>query len=165
MPNRPRQHSSTLTFDRDEWEMLVTLPRRVLIAASAAEVAQHERSVDQGVAGIEAIASGHGSSSRLVRDVVAAIFAESYHVAGAGQPAGAEPSDGDALQTLAACRYASEVLSQRCASADAAAYRSWLHHIAAAATRVQRRAPVTVGGRVAVAESNFLYALDGILRP
>jgi hypothetical protein len=163
MPNRPRQQSSTLTFDRDEWELLVTLPRRVLIAASATGSPSSEPSVNEGLAGIEAIASGRGSASRLVREIVAAIYAESYHVTPSGRDD--EAADRDVLQTLAACRYASEVVAQRCGVRDAAAYRTWLHHIAAAVAGAMPAAAVPVGARSGVAEGRFLYALDGILRP
>jgi hypothetical protein len=41
-----------------------------------------------------------------------------------------------------------------------------LHHIAAAVAGALRGAPVSSsGGRIGLAESRFLYALDGILRP
>ena len=168
MPNRPREQSSTLSFDRDEWELLVTLPRRVLIAASSAESPHREHSVNEGLAGIEAIASGLSSPSQLVRDVVGAIFAESYQGTRPGHELDEDvaATDGGVLPTLAASRFASEVLAQRCDLADAAAYRAWLHHIAAAVAGALRGAPVSAsGGRIGLHESRFLYALDGILRP
>jgi hypothetical protein len=174
MPNQPNQPNPTnqpnppshiaLSFDRDEWEMIVTLPRRVLVAASAAEPASAHRSVAEGLAGIEAIASGLGSPSPLVREVVGTIYAE------AGHHAMDDPGDVGILQTLAACRYASEVLVQRCTTDDASAYRDWLHHIAAAVSGAARGSPAAAqtdvpAGRVALAENRFLYALGGVLRP
>jgi hypothetical protein len=45
------------------------------------------------------------------------------------------------LQTLSACRYASEVLAGRAADEDAQAYRTWLCHIAAVVTGVARACP------------------------
>jgi hypothetical protein len=160
---------------------MVTLPRRVLLAAGAAEPDHANRTVAEGLAGIEAIAAGLASSSQLVREVVASIYAESWH------RATDEHGDGELgiLQTLAACRYASEVLAQRCEPADAQAYRNWLYQIAAAVTGAAREsqpvvapgatpglepgahegATVASGPRQAVVEDRFLYALGGVLRP
>jgi hypothetical protein len=168
-------------FSRDEWELMVTLPRRVLLAAGAAEPDHANRTVAEGLAGIEAIAAGLASSSQLVREVVGSIYAESWH------RATDEHGDGELgiLQTLAACRYASEVLAQRCEPADAEAYRNWLYQIAAAVTGAARgpapvvapsatpgvepgvheRATVPSGPGQAVVEDRFLYALGGVLRP
>src|SRR5258706_4884171 len=160
MSNQPHQSALALAFDRDGWELVAPLPRRVLMAAVAAAPADGRR-VAEGIAGIEAIASGLASTSPLVREVVGSIYAESYH----------EPellsADGDVLtvQTLAACRYASEVVASRCTEADAAAYRDWLSHIAAVVTGVAQGVATSQAGRVGLAESRFLYALGGILRP
>jgi hypothetical protein len=176
-----RTSQAALLFSRDEWESMVTLPRRVLLAAGAAEPDHANRTVAEGLAGIEAIAAGLASSSQLVREVVASIYAESWH------RATDEHGDGELgiLQTLAACRYASEVLAQRCEPADAQAYRNWLYQIAAAVTGAARDpqpvvapsatpglepgahegATVPSGPRQAVVEDRFLYALGGVLRP
>jgi hypothetical protein len=152
-----------LAFDRDEWELVVTLPRRVLLAAVAAAPADGRRAAE-GIAGIEAIASGLASGSPLVREVVSAIYAESHH--------GSAEADADAdvisVRTLAACRYAASVLAQRCSPQDAAAYREWLLHIAAVVTGVAQgiAAPADGGqrGPRGFVPSQFVYALDGVLR-
>ena len=96
----------------------------------------------------------------LVREVVASIYSESHR----------EPTDligdGEAVQTLAACRYAAEVVAARSPVEDAAAYRAWLRHIAAVVTGVaQGVVAAEAPGRVGLAESRFLYALGGVLRP
>ena len=162
MMSKPSQNAHTaLAFDRDEWELVVTLPRRVLLAAVAAAPADGRRAAE-GIAGIEAIASGLASTSPLVREVVAAIYAESHH-----EPD--EPGDADVItvRTLAACRYAASVVASRCGPEDAAAYRDWLLHIAAVVAGVAQgvaRAP-SDRGPTGLAESRFLYALDGVLRP
>jgi hypothetical protein len=161
MPNQPRQDPAALKFGRDEWELLVTLPRRVLMAASAAEPPER-RGVAEGIAGIEAIASGLSSSSQLVREVVGSIYSESHRepdeLAGEGEVG--------ILQALAACRYASELVGARTDTDDARAYREWLRHIAAVVTGVAQGMSVDrPAGRVALAETRFLYALDGVLRP
>ena len=161
MSNQPRRQSAALAFDRDEWELIVTLPRRVLLAALA-EAPAAGRATAEPIAGIEAIASGLASPSPLVREVVGSIYSENYR-----EP-GELIGDGDvgAVQTLAACRYASEVLGARCDPDDAAAYRLWVSHIAAVVTGVAQgvAAPARTG-RVGLAESLFLYALGGVLRP
>jgi hypothetical protein len=158
MSNQPRQPELALAYDRDEWELIVTLPRRVLMAALAAAPAEGRRAAE-GVAGIEAIASGLASPSALVREVVASIYSESHR----------EPTeligDGDAVQTLAACRYAAEVVAARSPAEDASAYRAWLRHIAAVVTGVAQGVVTEPPGRVGLAESRFLYALGGVLRP
>ena len=163
----PRQSALALAFDRDEWELLVTLPRRVLMVAVAAAPAEGRRAAE-GVAGIEAIASGLASTSSLVREVVASIYSESYQDPRSHD----EPTDlfggGEAVQTLAACRYASEVVAARSTAEDATAYRDWLRHIAAVVTGVAQGVTGRGDeppGRVGLAESRFLYALGGVLRP
>jgi hypothetical protein len=160
MSNQPRQSAVALAFDRDEWELIVTLPRRVLMAAVAAAPADGRRAAE-GIAGIEAIASGLASTSPLVREVVGSIYSESYH-----DPE-ALPGDGDVItvQTLAACRYASEVVANKCGAPDANAYRDWLTHIAAVVTGVAQGVALPQPGRIGLAESRFLYALGGVLRP
>jgi hypothetical protein len=160
MSNQPRQSAVALAFDRDEWELIVTLPRRVLMAAVAAAPAEGRRAAE-GIAGIEAIASGLASASPLVREVVGSIYAESFH----DPDALSDDADVFAVQTLAACRYASEVVSARCSESDAAAYRDWLTHIAAVVTGVAQGVAISQPGRVGLAESRFLYALGGVLRP
>jgi len=156
MSNQSRTQSNILSLDRDEWELLVTLPRRVLMVAAAAEEADGNGAA-QGIAGIEAIAAGLASPSPLVREVVASIYSESH----------TEPTeligDGDMLPTLAACRYASELLTDRCPAEDAAAYRGWLYHIAAVVSGVAQG--MAGSRRGALTESRFLYALGGVLRP
>jgi len=161
MSYQPRRQSVALAFDRDEWELIVTLPRRVLMAALASAPAGG-RAAAEPIAGIEAIASGLASASPLVREVVGSIYSENHR----------EPEeligDGDlgAVQTLAACRYASEVLEMRCHADDAAAYRQWVSHIAAVVIGVAQGAAGEVRtGRVGLVESRFLYALGGVLRP
>jgi hypothetical protein len=76
--------------------------------------------------------------------------------------------DGDQMtvQTLAACRYATEVVAGRCGATDAAAYSDWLHHIAAVVTGVAQGVTAPAPrGQLGLAESRFLYALGGVLRP
>jgi hypothetical protein len=167
MSNPSRQfaqpHSShaqvALAFERDEWELVVTLPRRVLLAAVAAAPADGRRAAE-GIAGIEAIASGLASRSALVREIVAAIYAESHQ----DHDEPATDADVITVRTLAACRYAAQVVADRCGADDAASYREWLLHIAAVVSGVAQgvSAPAQARGPTM---SRFLYALEGVLRP
>src|SRR5256885_15742444 len=65
-------------FTRAEWDRLVKLPGRVVVAATSAQVDSARHTVLEGLAGIDAIAAGRASVSRLVRDVVAAIYHEPH---------------------------------------------------------------------------------------
>ena len=158
MSNQPE-----LSFDRDEWELIVTLPRRVLIAAVVSAPAEG-RLAAEGIAGIEAIASGLASTSPLVREVVASIYSEDYSAV-RSEPLHSDETSAEVevIPTLAACRYAAEILANRASESDATAYREWLLHIAAVVSGV---AQGVVGvGSVALSESRFMYALGGVLRP
>src|SRR5437773_1936167 len=79
MPYQPTNRS-TVAFLPSEWDLLVRLPGRVLVAATSAgrdsAPDSAAQTVADGLAGIEAIAAGRGAGSRLVREVVAAIYAE-----------------------------------------------------------------------------------------
>ena len=155
----PGQSSAAGSFARDEWELLTTLPRRVLIAATSAEADTQRRTVAEGLAGIEAIAAGRSSESALVREVVTAIYAEED----ADAPTAEEFDDRTAgiAQTLAACRHATALLSARGTPSDAAAYRSWLTDVAAAVCGAAKTGGVLgIGGaRISVAERRFLDEL------
>src|SRR2546421_673227 len=63
-------------FTRAEWDRLVKLPGRVVVAATAAQADSARHTVHEGLAGIDAFAAGRASASRLVREVVAAIYHE-----------------------------------------------------------------------------------------
>src|SRR5256885_7669493 len=89
-------------FTRAEWDRLVKLPGRVVVAATSAQVDSARHTVLEGLAGIDAIAAGRASVSRLVRDVVAAI----YHEPDDDRPAAEEVLDRAARVApgLARCR-------------------------------------------------------------
>ncbi len=145
-------------FARDEWELLVRLPGRVVVAATSAEADSPRRTVSEGLAGIEAIAAGRDSASGLVRDVVAEIYQETDT-----PPAAEEYRDPAAgiADVLASCRVAADVLAQRASREDADAYRHWIEAIA---TRVCHAAGGTDllgfgGPPVSAAEWHFLAEL------
>src|SRR5438270_7267188 len=110
-------------FTRAEWERLVKLPGRVVVAATSAQADSARHTVHEGLAGIDAIAAGRASASRLVRDVVAAI----YHEPDEDRPAAEEFQDRAAgiAAVLAECRDAGRLLAERADRADADAYRHW----------------------------------------
>src|SRR5688500_1217958 len=124
------------SFSPAEWKLLTALPRRVLVAATSAEADPDRQSVAEGLAGMEAIAAGRSSPSPLVREVVAAIYAER----GPDEPAAEEYGDRRAgiHATLRAGQLASELLASKAPSPEAAAYREWLPGIARARCRAGR---------------------------
>jgi hypothetical protein len=142
MPIQPviRQRTE-LPFTRDEWDLLVKLPGRVVVAATSAARDTARHTVSEGLAGIDAIAAGRASASRLVRDVVSSIYdevaedapvAEEFH----------DPESGIA-EVLADCRAAARILADRAGIEDADAYRHWLESIAARVCQAAR-----TGGRL-----------------
>jgi hypothetical protein len=113
-----------------EWDLLVGLPGRVLIAATTVAPDRSSHGVPEVLAGIDAIAAGRTSASRLVSDIVSVIFAEQL---GEGDPwEFVDPRSGIA-NVLAECRTAARTLENRISSTDAAAYRAWLIDIATTA--------------------------------
>jgi hypothetical protein len=166
MPSQPSSGQATgLAFRPAEWELLTRLPARVMIAATSAEADSARRTVSEGLAGLDAIAAGHLSSSQLVRAVVASIYAENDDDA----PAAEELNDRAAslADVLASCRTASTLLADRAAAVDAEAYRGWLVQIATAVCGAARSGGVLgVGGtQISPAERRFLTDLEAVLRP
>ncbi|GAA1805351.1 hypothetical protein HC028_03555 [Planosporangium flavigriseum] len=141
-----------LSFPQAEWDLIVRLPGRVLIAATVIERDSVRHTVAESLAGIEAIAAGRASPSRLLRDVVAAIYAEQAGDTDPGEFA--DPRSGVA-SVLADCRVAARTLERRASAADAAAYRDWLTDIAVTVCSVAR-----VEGRMTAAERRFLVDLS-----
>jgi hypothetical protein len=159
----PQQHSDRqrtgLPFTSEEWDLLVRLPGRVVVAATSAEADTSRRTVSEGLAGIEAIAAGRGSGSRLVRDVVGAI----YHESDDDAPAAEEFRDraGGIADVLDSCRVAARVLAERAGREDTDAYRHWLESIAARVCQASRTGGLFgMGGLVITpAEREFLAGL------
>jgi hypothetical protein len=125
---RPGRELVPLAFETYEWELLTRLPARIMIAATSAEADNDRRTVDEGLAGLNAIAAGADSPSDLVRAVVAAIYAE----AEPDPPTAEQFHDrtGGISDVLISCRAAAVVLDSRASRADALAYREWIEAIA-----------------------------------
>jgi hypothetical protein len=132
MPHQPASRSAVARslpwFHADEWDLLVRLPGRVLLAAAAGRSGTAP-TVAGGLAGLDAIASGRTSASDLVARIVGEIYAEQL---GEGDPTEfTDPRSGIA-SVLADCRAAARTLQRRASAEDAAAYRDWLVDVAAA---------------------------------
>jgi hypothetical protein len=158
MPSKPASGPSgrpaigvDLPLRREEWDLLVRLPRSVLVVACAGD----ER-VDA-VAGVEAIASGQRSRALLVRGVVAAIFAEQL-TDGDIDGTAAEPAS-----VLADCGFAVRLLAERLGPDIALAYGEWLIDIAASVGRTAwQSGRIRLGGmEIQLAERRFV---NGIAR-
>ncbi|MEU8212712.1 hypothetical protein AB0B85_26330 [Micromonospora sp. NPDC049044] len=123
---------TTAVYSAAEWDLLVSLPGRVLVATAAPGPGRPERGVRAGLAGLDAVAAGRASDSDLVRAVVAAIYAR--------HDGTSPPTErlADPVDLLATCRAASRVLGRRADPADSAAYRQWVQSVAA---RVCRAVP------------------------
>jgi hypothetical protein len=153
-----------LAFEPHEWELLVRLPARIMIAATSAEPDSDRRTVAEGLAGLNAIAAGASSHSDLVRATVAAIYAE----ADPDPPTAEQFRDRKAgiTEVLVSCRAAALVLEARANPEDAAAYRAWTESIAQRVCGAAKSGGVLgVGGVThSVAEQKFLADLAEALR-
>ncbi|WP_433536903.1 hypothetical protein ACQPZK_03440 [Micromonospora sp. CA-249363] len=145
---------TTAVYSAAEWDLLTSLPARVLVAAAAPGVGRPERGVEAGLAGLDAVAAGRGFDSDLVRAVVTAIYARHD-----GAPAPAERL-ADLVDLLAACRAAVRVLRRHADPADSAAYRQWVQSVAA---RVCRSVPGLDGQPASPADRRFLDRLGDAL--
>ncbi|MGC4853970.1 hypothetical protein ACLQ24_11350 [Micromonospora sp. DT4] len=145
---------TTAVYSTAEWDLLISLPARVLVAAAAPGAGRPERGVMAGLAGLDAVAAGRGFDSDLVRAVVAAIYARHD-----GAPAPAARLT-DLVDLLAACRAAARVLRRRADPADSAAYRQWVQSVAA---RVCRAVPGPDGRPASPADRRFLDRLGDAL--
>ena len=150
-------------FTRAEWDRLVKLPGRVVVAATSAQADSARHTVHEGLAGIDAIAAGRASASRLVRDVVAAI----YHEPDEDRPVAEEFQDRAAgiAGVLADCRAAGRLLAERADRADGDAYRHWLLAIATRVCRAARTGGLLGIGGAAISpdERRFLNELEAAL--
>jgi hypothetical protein len=139
------------SFSSSEWDLLVRLPGRVLVAATSAERDSARRTVAECLAGVDAIAAGRSSHIPLLQEIVAAIYSEQV---GDHDPLEfADPRSGIA-SVLADCRAAARTLERRVLNADATAYRDWLVDIAVSVCSAARP-----GSRVTPAERRFLADL------
>lgn len=158
------RESLLLAFEPHEWELLTRLPARIMIAATSAEADSDRRTVDEGLAGLNAIAAGSSSPSDLVRAVVASIYAE----ADDDPPTAEQFRDRQAgiTEVLVSCRAAALVLDSRATPADAQAYRAWVQAIAEKVCGAARSGGVLGIGAVthSRAEQQFLSDLAVAMR-
>jgi hypothetical protein len=158
------RRSVVLAFEPHEWELLIKLPARVMIAAASAEPDSERRTVDEGLAGINAIAAGASSESSLVQAAVAAIYAE----ADPDPPAAEQFRDrvSGMTEVFVSCRAAALVLDARATPADALAYRQWVESIADSVCGAAKfNDALGLGGSAqSAAEHEFLHQLTEALR-
>ncbi|MEV4759008.1 hypothetical protein AB0J86_28475 [Micromonospora sp. NPDC049559] len=131
-------------YSASEWELLIRLPARVIVAATRAEPGRPSRGVGEGLAGLAGVAAGRGHDSDLVRAVVAAIYAQPDD----GRPDGVPALDRvhGLMGLLTSCRDAARLLADRADPADSAAYRQWLQSVAARVCRAGRTEPPAAAG-------------------
>ncbi|MFI9644331.1 hypothetical protein ACIG87_30500 [Micromonospora sp. NPDC051925] len=115
---------TTAVYSAAEWDLLTTLPGRVLVAAASPGPGRPARDVAAGLVGLDAVAAGRASDSDLVRAVVATIYARHD---GAAAPTGGLAGLADLPPV---CRAAVRVLRRRADPADSAAYRQWVESVA-----------------------------------
>ncbi|MEV0839055.1 hypothetical protein AB0I55_05795 [Actinocatenispora sera] len=155
------QHRDVTDFTPHEWQLLVELPERVVIAATSAEADGMRRTIDEGLAGDRAIETGRHSDSPLVRRVAAELWTDDDTEA--PRPAAVEFNDRarGVADVLAACRRVADVLAAKAAPADAAAYRDWIGAIADRVCAAARSGGfLGIGGEaVSAAERRFLAEL------
>lgn len=144
-------------FPGADWDLLVRLPGRVVVAATSGERASPSRAVAEGIAGLDAIAAGRASPSKLVQAVVAAIYTERTGLAD-------DDDETDPRSVLASCARATSVLDDRAEAADRQAYREWLGGIA---ERIRSAGPSGDAPvkKADVAGAAFLDDLSAALRP
>lgn len=159
MSNQVISTQPTWPLRESEWELLVTLPGRVVIAATWVQPDRARRTVVEGLAGLDAIAAGRSSASPLVRDVVAAVYHEPDD-----RPEEFRRDAGTA-EVMAACREAARLLAGRVDRANADAYRRWLLAIATRVCHAARTGGLLgIGGAaLSPAERRFLAGLTGAL--
>jgi hypothetical protein len=160
--NQPVSPRTAWALPDSEWNLLVTLPGRVVIGATSAQPDRARRTVVEGLAGLDAIAAGRSSASRLVRDVVSAVYQEPDD-----RPAAQEFTDRAAgiADVLAACRDADRLLRERVDRVEADAYRHWLLAIATRVCHAARTGGLLGIGGAALrpAERAFLADLTAAL--
>src|SRR5262245_21865413 len=113
-------------FSHAEWDLLVRLPGRIVVAATSADADGPQRTVAEALAGLDAIAGGRESPNALVREVVGAIYAEH----GADVDFDATDRTTGLARVLTACHEAAAALAEHGSPADRAAYEGWLSNIA-----------------------------------
>lgn len=119
-------------FTHAEWDLLVRLPGRVVVAAAAADADGPRRTMAEALAGLDAIAAGRQSPNPLVRTVVGAIYAErDTGRAMAGSSSAERPDRATTFaQVLVTCRQAAAMLAERASPEDRRAYERWVESIA-----------------------------------
>ncbi|WP_018351515.1 hypothetical protein [Longispora albida] len=154
-------------YSGDEWDLLVDLPRSVVIAATTAQADNPRRTVTEGMAGHAGIQAGQIDDSPLVRAVYAELFLKESDPESDELPAAEvfnNPERG-LTEVLTRARRAAVVLAAKAEPEDAIAYRIWIGRIAGTVAEAAKSGGfIGLGGeRVTPAERRFLEQLDAAL--
>ena len=131
MQTQPGARSAEPPLSPAEWELLVRLPRHVILAAAKGKP-QHAGASDalrspgapDSAAAHAAVDAGRDATSQLVRGVVAVIRS-------AETPAASYTDRAvDQAGVLSECHIAAQILHERLPLADATAYQDWLLSVA-----------------------------------
>ncbi|MBA3489931.1 MAG: hypothetical protein H0T78_10420 [Longispora sp.] len=154
-------------YNREEWDLLVGLPRSVVIAATSVESDGQRRTVREGIAGHESIQAGKKDESPLIRAICEDLVLDDLDPDRDDILVAEEFNDLEAGLTdvLNQARQASQVLAAKARPEDATAYRVWLSKIAANVADAARSGSfVNLGGeRVSASEQQFIKHLDDAL--
>jgi hypothetical protein len=125
-------YATEFGFSDDEWGLLVGLPQSVVTAASAAESDSSRRTRSENAAGLESIAAGRESASRLVAAVAGELVARIGDPEAGEELPAIEPADPKAMiaDVLARAKRAADLLARRVDEGEAGAYKHWLLSIA-----------------------------------
>ncbi|HEX5595994.1 MAG TPA: hypothetical protein VFX61_08275 [Micromonosporaceae bacterium] len=115
-------------FTDEQWGLLVGLPQSVVTAASAAERDGTRRTRAEGAAGLDAIARGRESASRLVAAVAAELVVQVGDPELGEELPLIEPLEPSAMiaDVLERARVVSVLLDNTVDEGEAGAYRHWL---------------------------------------
>lgn len=158
--------SSRMAFSDEEWGLLVGLPQSVMMAAISAESDGARRSHTEGSAGLDAIAAGRDSGSRLVEDVAGALVAQlGEPEVGEATPLVEISDRADAEAVLGQARSAAALLHAKAGPGEAAAYKHWIVGIAEQVVNAAKSGGfLGIGGEwVSESERQFLDELAAIL--
>jgi hypothetical protein len=130
------------------WQLLVQLPAQTL--ATILAIRCESPSPAERLAAVAAIAAGRRSDCALVREVVAAIYAND-------EPP--DQSDRQPSAVLDDCVNAGQFLAQRVPAGEAAGYRDWVAHVCTIGLTPAPDDPIGAAQRAVLRE--FEHALAG----
>ncbi len=153
-------------FSAAEWNLLVRLPRWVVLAASNAHLEGRLARNAEDEVGLLAVAQGRQTGNAFVAEIAETL---TYSYDKPGTDPAAVPSFADRAAGIATvldrARAAVALLAAKADPADLAAYRRWVYSVASKVARASRSGGVFGVGsdRVSKAERRFLDQLTQAL--